>query len=131
MDEGEKGKDLEEDHRLARAVLKKKKHVINTTIKVFNDEHEVVLDVFACGLASKAALLNHKRTIAVVCNTQEQRDVEAICWRAYEKGKPNLDSQENHVEPQILELPPQGVEESSQDIASIIMKERMKITSGV
>ncbi|MCO5584369.1 hypothetical protein L7F22_038295 [Adiantum nelumboides] len=79
VDEGEKGKGLEEDQQLARAILKKKKHVINTTINAFNDEHEVVLDVFACGLASKVALLNHKKTIAVVCNTQEQRDVEAIC----------------------------------------------------
>ncbi|MCO5614391.1 hypothetical protein L7F22_068671 [Adiantum nelumboides] len=129
VDEGEKGKVLEEDQQLARAILKKKKHVINTTINAFNDEHEVVLDVFACGLASKVALLNHKKTIAVVCNTQEQRDVEAICWRAHARTKPNGDPQENHVEPQILEIPPQGVEESSQDLASIIMKERMKTTS--
>ncbi|MCO5569559.1 hypothetical protein L7F22_023274 [Adiantum nelumboides] len=131
VDEGEKGKGLEEDQQLARAILKKKKHVINTTINAFNDEHEVVLDVFACGLASKVALLNHKKTIAVVYNTQEQRDVEAICWRAHARTKPNGDPQENHVEPQILEIPPQGVEESSQDLASIIMKERMKTTSGV
>ncbi|MCO5585911.1 hypothetical protein L7F22_039845 [Adiantum nelumboides] len=62
VDEGEKGKGLEEDQQLARAILKKKKHVIvNTTINAFNDEHEVVLDVFACGLASKVALLNHKK----------------------------------------------------------------------
>ncbi|MCO5586460.1 hypothetical protein L7F22_040400 [Adiantum nelumboides] len=47
VDEGEKGKGLEEDQQLARAILKKKKHVINTTINAFNDEHEVVLDVFA------------------------------------------------------------------------------------
>ncbi|MCO5590388.1 hypothetical protein L7F22_044358 [Adiantum nelumboides] len=131
VDEGEKGKGLEEDQQLARAILKKKKHFINTTINAFNDEHEVVLDVFACGLASKVALLNHKKTIAVVCNTQEQRDVEAICWRAHARTKPNGDPQENHVEPQILEIPPQGVEESSQDLASIIMKERIKTTSGV
>ncbi|MCO5578447.1 hypothetical protein L7F22_032289, partial [Adiantum nelumboides] len=117
VDEGEKGKGLEEDQQLARAILKKKKHVINTTINAFNYEHEVVLDVFACGLASKVALLNHKKTIAVVCNTQEQRDVEAICWRAHARTKPNGDPQENHVEPQILEIPPQGVEESSQDLA--------------
>ncbi|MCO5586769.1 hypothetical protein L7F22_040711 [Adiantum nelumboides] len=129
VDEGEKGKGLEEDQQLARAILKKKKHVINTTINAFNDEHEVVLDVFACGHASKVALLNHKKTIGVVCNTQEQRDVEAICWRAHARTKPNGDPQENHVEPQILEIPPQGVEESSQDLASIIMKERMKTTS--
>ncbi|MCO5581501.1 hypothetical protein L7F22_035386 [Adiantum nelumboides] len=129
VDERDKGKDLNKDQRLARGILKKKKHVINTTIKAFNDEHEVVLDVFACGLASKAALFNHKKTIAVVCNTQEQRDVEAICSRAHARTTPSVDSQENHVEPQILEISPQGVEESSQDLASIIMKERMKCTS--
>ena len=131
VDEGDKVNDLEEDQQLARAILKKKKHVINATIKAFNDEHEVVLDVFACGLASKAALFNHKKTIAVVCNTQEQRDVEAICWRAHARTKPNVDPQEDHAEPKILEIPPQGVEESSQDLASIIMKERLKVTSGV
>ncbi len=131
VDEGDKVNDLEEDQQLARAILKKKKHVINATIKAFNDEHEVVLDVFACGLASKAALFNHKKTIAVVCNTQEQRDVEAICWRAHARTKPNVDPQEDHAEPKILEIPPQGVEESSQDLASIIMKERLKVTLGV
>ena len=132
MDEEDIGKDVEDDQRVARYILRKKKHVISTTIKAFNDEHEVVFDVFTCGLASKAALINHRKTIAVVCNTQEQRDIEAICWRAHERVKTNSHPKEAPpIESQIPELPPEGIEQSSEDIASIIMKERMKITSGV
>ena len=91
-----------------------------------------MLDLFLCGLASKATVANHYKTIVIVCNTEEQREVEASCWRSYESIKPNPNLQEDPlVEPQILELPLEGLEESSQDIASLIMKERMKVTSGV
>ena len=47
------GKDVEKYQLVARAIVKKKKHVITTTIKAFNDQHEVLLDVFSCRLASK------------------------------------------------------------------------------
>ena len=132
VDEEDNAEDIEEDQRATKALLKRKKHVINTTIKAFNDLHEVVLDVFSCGLASKVAVANHYKTIAIVCNIEEQREVEASCWRSYESIKPNSNLQEDPlVEPQIPELPLEGLEESSQDIASLIMKERMKVTSGV
>ncbi|MCO5596736.1 hypothetical protein L7F22_050804 [Adiantum nelumboides] len=109
VDGEDNDKDIEEDQQVSRAILKKKKHVINTTIKAFNDEHEVVLDIFACGLASKIALANHRKTVAVVWNSEEQRDVEAIFGRAHEKGKSNSHIQEAHAESQIPKLPLEGV----------------------
>lgn len=129
--EGKDG-ELEEEQTIAKAIFRKKKKVIKATIKAFNDAHEVVCDIFSCGVASKLALEHRMKTIAVVCNSQEQREIEAACWRAHERANPPTSAQE--VPPigvLALDLPPEGVDESSQDITNIIMKERLKATSGV
>lgn len=126
------GDDGELDKEQNMAILRKKKKVIKATIKAFNDAHEVVCDIFSCGLASKVALGHHMKTIAVVCNSQEQREIEAACWRVHESAKPKESAQE--VLPngaKALDLPLEGVEESSQDIASLIMKERLNAPAGV
>lgn len=72
--------------------------VIKATIKAFNDAHEVVCDIFSCGVASKLALEHRMKTIAVVCNSQEQREIEAACWRAHERANPPTSAQEVPLE---------------------------------
>ncbi|KAI5064417.1 hypothetical protein GOP47_0021087 [Adiantum capillus-veneris] len=104
---------------------------MKSTIKAFNDDHEVVFDVFACGLASKVALENNLKTIAVVCNSQEQREVEAACWRTHERTNPHKSSQGVPLAIDAITIPTtkEVMEESGQDMESLIMKEKLKSSS--
>ncbi|KAI5054201.1 hypothetical protein GOP47_0030906 [Adiantum capillus-veneris] len=84
--------DGDEHKNFIKSVLIRKKRVMKSTIKAFHDDLEVVFDVFGCGLASNVALENNLKTIAVVCNSQEQREVEAACWRTHERTNPHQSS---------------------------------------
>lgn len=85
----DKVEDLEEEVRVARVLRRKKKHVITTTIEELIDEYEIVFEIFSNGDTSTIALGNNKKTIVVVCNIQEKRAIEAICWKSLQSVAPD------------------------------------------
>ncbi|KAI5071983.1 hypothetical protein GOP47_0012089 [Adiantum capillus-veneris] len=130
----EKEEGLEEDgdeHKnFIKSVLRRNKRVIKSTIKAFNDDHEVIFDVFACGVTSKVTLENNLKTIAVVCNSQDQSEVEAACWRTHERTNPHQ-GVPLAIDAITITKKEEVMEESRQDMASLIMKEELKTSSGV